>query len=83
MAAFKKIVRYVLFFFPYGPLLGILLMYVLGDKVNSLPAKVIIFVAASILPLYLGIKGKMYLEIIRDSKKVMAFIKTATTREKK
>lgn len=83
MAVFKKIVRYVLFFFPYGPLLGILLMYFLGDKVNSPPAKVIIFVAASALPLYLGIKGKMYLEIIRDSKKVREFIKTITKRKAK
>ena len=83
MATFKKIVRYVLFFFPYGPALGVLLVLVLGDKAGSLSAKIIIFLAASALPLYIGIKKKMYLEIIRDSKKVMAFIKTKTKRESK
>ena len=76
MATLKKIVRYILFFFPYGPALGVLLVFVLGDKASSMTVKIIIFLAASALPLYIGIKKKMYLEIIKDSRKIIKFIKT-------
>ena len=82
MATLKKVARYILFFFPYGPVLGVILVYVIGDLVNSLPIKIIIFFAAWIPVLYFGIKQKMLTEIILDSKKVMKWLKKRKEKEK-